>query len=470
MIWRRARQLLAEALPKRYELSLDVPTQKGKKEMKKSLPDWQDLPVRTQMYWASIIVLGAFWLLVEWHINPRGWTWTQLGELVYLAVGVQAANLMPLKMESGVHYMGSLFLMAAALASPGLGVSLVAFATVFDGRRPGREIPVYGFLYNGANYAISYGVATTLMGAVPTEWFWALPLKTLAMTAIVILLNCAMTAKALSTLNHQKSWVVFKQGIGGVTLRSYVIMGLLGGLLAVALMQLVGYVMGIAIFGALFALRSNTADAQAQALERRQTLELCAEALDARDHYTRDHSKRVAEVAAAIGAELGLKGKDVERLRTAGILHDLGKIGIRDEILYSTEKLSEEAWRILKKHPDIGADMIAKHSAMASLEPIVRGHHERWDGRGYPDGLAGEAIPLGARILAVSDSYDTITGPRVYRTSSMTVEEALADIQKYSGAWYDPKVVEALCKVKEPEVEAAREVAATIATAAVAAS
>ena len=451
--WHGVWKLLAEALPTRYELSLEGPLAKVAKPSRKSnLPPWPELPMRTQAYFAFVIMMGGLLLLLEWRIDPFLPQWTTVGELVYLGVGVQLSALMPLKMESGIHYMGSLFLMAAGLVAPGLGVSLVAWLTVYDGRKPGRDIPIYAFLYNGANYAVTYGVMTMLVAyLVPADWFWALPVKTTLLTALVIVCNSSLTAKAISILSGQKFWVVFKGGMGVVTVRSLMLMGVLGGLLVVVLMQLVGYVMGLGIFGALVAIRSNTADAQAQALERKQTLQLTAKALDARDHYTRNHSQRVADMAAKIGEAMGLRTKDVERLRTAGILHDLGKIGIRDGILNTTEKLTDDEWKVLKTHPDIGAEMIADHSALASLAPIVRGHHERWDGRGYPDGLKGEEIPLGARILAVSDSFDTITGARIYRPSKMTVPEALADINNLAGSWYDPKVVSALLKVHESE-------------------
>ena len=442
-VWR----LMASALPRRYELSLELT--KVKTSKKSGLPSWPQLPMWKQMYFASVIVFGILLLLLEWGLHPVAPSLSLVGELVYLAVGVQLAAMMPLKMESGIHNIKSLFLMAAGLVAPGLGVSLVAWLTGYDGRRPGRDIPIYAFLYNGANYAITYGVMTLALGGINESWFWALPVKTLLLTVLVILTNSTLTASAISVLSGQKFWGVLKGGLGNVTMRSLIIMGALGGLLVVVLMQRVGYVMGLAIFGALVAIRSNTADAQAQALEREQTLQLAAQALDARDHYTKDHSSRVAEMAVKIGEAMGLRGRDQDRLRTAAVLHDLGKIGIRDAVLNSLEKLTNEEWEILKTHPTLGADMIVTHSALAALAPMVRSHHERFDGKGYPDGLAGESIPLGARIIAVADSFDTITGERLYRRSSMTLLEALEDIKGRAGTWYDPQVVNGLLKVHE---------------------
>src|SRR5207248_5901881 len=130
--------------------------------------------------------------------------------------------------------------------------------------------------------------------------------------------------------------------------------------------------------------------------------------------------------------------------RTAGSLHDLGKIGVRDDILNKPGPLSEEEWEIMRRHLDIGADMIAQHSALAEVAPLVRHHHERWDGTGYPAGLKGDVILFGARILSVADSFDTITGARLYRKSLMTPIEGVEDISRRASHWYDRNVVDAL--------------------------
>jgi putative nucleotidyltransferase with HDIG domain len=201
------------------------------------------------------------------------------------------------------------------------------------------------------------------------------------------------------------------------------------------------------LFGFVLAVRGNVADAQRQTVLKDQTLELAAQALDARDRYTESHSIRVAELAGKLGEQLELSNGDVELIRTAGSLHDLGKIGIRDDILNKPGPLTEEEWEIMRRHPDIGADMIAQHSALAEVAPLVRHHHERWDGSGYPAGLKADVIPFGARILSVADSFDTITGARLYRRSVMTPIEGVEDISRRASQWYDPNVVDALRQI-----------------------
>jgi putative nucleotidyltransferase with HDIG domain len=198
------------------------------------------------------------------------------------------------------------------------------------------------------------------------------------------------------------------------------------------------------LFGFILAVRGNVADAQRQGELKNQTLDLAAQALDARDRYTESHSIRVSELAGKLGEQLELGDRECELIRTAGSLHDLGKIGVRDDILNKPGPLTEEEWEIMRRHPDIGADMIAQHSALTEVAPLVRHHHERWDGSGYPAGLRGDVIPFGARILSVADSFDTITGPRLYRQSLMTPLEGVEDISRRADHWYDPNVVDAL--------------------------
>ena len=152
----------------------------------------------------------------------------------------------------------------------------------------------------------------------------------------------------------------------------------------------------------------------------------------------------MAELSGRLGEHLDLGDRECDLLRTAGSLHDLGKIGVRDDILNKPGPLTDEEWEVMRKHPDIGADMIGQHSALTEVAPLVRYHHERWDGSGYPAGLKGEVIPFGARILSVADSFDTITGTRLYRRSLMTPLEGVEDISRRAGQWYDPNVVDAL--------------------------
>jgi len=131
-------------------------------------------------------------------------------------------------------------------------------------------------------------------------------------------------------------------------------------------------------------------------------------------------------------------------VRNAGWLHDLGMIGVRDDILNKPGRMTLEDWEIMRRHPDIGADILAQHPALAVVAPIVRHHHERWDGSGYPAGLKGEVVPIGARIVAVAESFDFITNRWLYRANPLSAVDSIRDISEHSGSWYDPVVVNAL--------------------------
>ena len=323
-------------------------------------------------------------------------------------------------------------------------MALVAWLTGFDRRRPGKEVTWWAFLFNNANAALSYGLPSLALTYLPIPEPYTLPLKTAVLTIAVICINYPLTARVFAAIAEMSILQALIENVGFTTIRTMMIMGFVGGMLYLVLQDDRGYVMALALLGVLIAIRANLADAQQQTMERLQTLQLAAETLDARDPYTESHSQRVADLAARIGDALALNGREIEQLRTAGALHDLGKIGIRDDILNKAERLTDEEWDLMRRHPDIGADMIAKHSALATVAPLVRGHHERWDGSGYPLGLRGDSIPLGSRILAVADSYDTIATARIYRPSKMTTLEAIDDITQRAGSWYDPIVVNGL--------------------------
>jgi putative nucleotidyltransferase with HDIG domain len=161
--------------------------------------------------------------------------------------------------------------------------------------------------------------------------------------------------------------------------------------------------------------------------------------VDERDAYTGRHSYVVAELSARIAGLLGLAPEEVELVRLAGSLHDLGKLAIPEEILRKPGALNESELLVLRRHPQIGYRMLRS----LGVEPVatwVLHHHERWDGRGYPHGLSGEDIPLGSRILLVADAYDAMTSGRIYQ-AQVDHEEAVAELERCAGTQFDPQVV-----------------------------
>jgi len=178
-----------------------------------------------------------------------------------------------------------------------------------------------------------------------------------------------------------------------------------------------------------------------------ETIAALVAAIEAKDPYTKGHCHRVTQGAQAIGKKMGLWPQQLEDLRWVAMLHDIGMIGVPDAILHKTEKLTEEEWQIIKTHPLISAEIVAKVEPLQHLVPALRSHHERYDGGGYPDGIAGDQIPLTARIVAVFDTFDAMTNPRPYRPA-MSVTEAQRILHQEAGSQWDPKVVEACLAIQ----------------------
>jgi putative nucleotidyltransferase with HDIG domain len=173
-----------------------------------------------------------------------------------------------------------------------------------------------------------------------------------------------------------------------------------------------------------------------------QSLLGLANALEAKDVYTRGHSERVGASSRRLALALGLPPSDVEIIARAGLLHDIGKIGVPEAVLRKAGPLGPDEWTVMRRHPVIGSQIVAPFEFFAAGAIVIRHHHERTDGSGYPDGLAGAAIPLGARIVAVADVYDALTSDRPYRPA-MSAEDALAHLKAQAGQGLDEEVVSA---------------------------
>jgi diguanylate cyclase (GGDEF)-like protein/putative nucleotidyltransferase with HDIG domain len=168
-----------------------------------------------------------------------------------------------------------------------------------------------------------------------------------------------------------------------------------------------------------------------------------AEALSERDRYTGEHSESVVELAAQVARGLGLDEREVQRVKAAALLHDIGKVAIPDEILHKPGPLDEREWQVMYEHPVIGERILRAIPGLGTVARIVRHEHERWDGGGYPDGLAGERIPIGARIILACDAYHAMISDRPYR-KAITHAEAIRQLGANAGTQFDPQVTEQL--------------------------
>ena len=179
--------------------------------------------------------------------------------------------------------------------------------------------------------------------------------------------------------------------------------------------------------------------------------------VEAKDTYTRGHSDRVSEYAVLIGKKLGLSEEDLKTLRVGGLFHDIGKIGVPDNILLKESKLTDEEYNEIKKHPSIGAHILSSATIFQDIIPIVKHHHERYDGNGYPDHLKGEDIPYLARIAAVADSFDAMTSKRTYR-DSLPIDVVISEFKRCKGTQFDPNLADLFLDILENHFNEIKEI------------
>ena len=356
------------------------------------------------------------------------------------------AGALPVRMPRGTLVSVSI---APIIASMALGGPVAAGWVAMIGSTELREvrgrIPLLGTASNHAGLALpavlGSFVAVWLHGPVDPSYqsFFAI----LAGAAVIFVANVGITAVVVALRTNQSARIV---ALGDAR-------GFAANLLALApLSWLMALIYGFAWWAALiFALPLYTTRmAYHRFVEMRemftQTIGALAEAVDKRDPFTSKHSVRVKAIAVDIGREMRVNEGELEALEWGGLLHDVGKIGVPDSVLLKQERLTREERMIMNAHPVLGAQIIAPVTKLAPELPIIRHHHEWFNGSGYPDRLLGDEIPKLARILHVADAFEAMTAQRPYRMTPLTAEQALAELRKFAGIQFDPIVVDAFVK------------------------
>ncbi len=180
----------------------------------------------------------------------------------------------------------------------------------------------------------------------------------------------------------------------------------------------------------------------------KNTILALSNAVDARDSYTAGHSERVAKISLLIGKNLGLPDEELKKLEYAALFHDIGKIGIPDSILLKNDRLTDEEFKVIQKHPEMGVNILKSIGFLENILPSIKHHHEKYIGKGYPDNIKGEEIPLGARIIAVADTYDAMTSNRPYR-KKLSHKTAVDEIINNKGLQFDERIVDAFMEIEQ---------------------
>ena len=365
------------------------------------------------------------------------------------------ASIYPLKTRLGATVtVGLAPLFGAFVVLPVWLVMWVAALGTIDQRRPGGDpksggIPWDRFFFNRGLFTLMYGIPSLAFLALnlhrgQANFYLALP----AAVAAMVILNVLPLAVSISLVDGIAIATAIRRMVAG-RLATYIALPLLGYLVVVLLDQpaIAPRLVVFLLFGPLFVYRASL---QKQGLLDQWLSDsyiMQSRVVDKRDGQTFGHSQRVGELCESVARLLHLSDEACNTIRIGGILHDLGKIAIPDSILLKPSKLTPEEYEIIKTHPVEGAQILAEHPEQRGVAEIVRHHHERWDGAGYPAGLKGDQIPIGSRIVNACDAFDTITQARVFRPTVRTPAEAIRELKDLAGTWYDPQVIQALEKI-----------------------
>ncbi|HEY9287711.1 MAG TPA: MFS transporter [Candidatus Dormibacteraeota bacterium] len=394
--------------------------------------------------------------LLTWIQAPRqvhSWTDDVLFLAAILVVLTFLSSLSPMKTRTGANVtVGMAPLFGALLILPTWAVMWVAAIGTADERVPGKNIPWRTFLFSRGMFALVYGIPSLFLAAVglaprlsdlPLSWYAVQPL----IVAAIVSMNLGLVAIFFALFNGTDPRHLIRNTFAGSWL-TYIALPVIGYLIYVFLLQ-TGPVRLVVflLYGPLLVYRTSLQKQTKLDQWLRDSFIMQSRVVDKRDGQTFGHSQRVGELCETIARMMGLSEDDCNTIRVGGILHDLGKIAIPDSILLKPGKLTPEEYEIIKTHPVEGAQILAEHPEQKGVSEIVRHHHERWDGKGYPDNLRGDQIPLGSRIVNACDAFDTITQARVFRPTVKTPAEAIRELRQLAGSWYDPDVITALEKI-----------------------
>jgi len=403
----------------------------------------------SKIVWAYILFIIGSGIFLLNQIRPE-FTWaTVQGILIFSALSLVAeATPVRLPRGEGSVSIGFVFIFASILIfGAGVGAWVAALGTISIKEVKG-EISIEKTLFNRAQLAICAGIAGLVyvgLGGVPGSI--QLPqgiIPMIASSAVYMLLNISIMVGVMALAQGISPLGMWMVNFRWLTM-NYLMLAPLGVLISNVYLN-IGLIGVLAFMLPLFLARHSFQryiDMQDVYLS---TVTALATSIDAKDPYTKGHSDRVNQYTLKMARQLKLPEDQLDMLQYMSLLHDIGKIGIKDSVLNKPGKLTEEEFDEIKKHPEVGYRIISEIKYLSKSAEVVRHHHERYNGMGYPSGLIGEKIPLGSRIISVADAYDAMTTERPYK-KAMTHEEALLELNRCSGTQFDPRVVKAFIEV-----------------------
>jgi len=391
------------------------------------------------------------------------WTKEYLVDLLIFGILAVASESLPVAMPIGGYVTVGFAVFFSSIVSVEPGVSLLvgAFGGLFVIGSEVLEAPLWKRIFNASQFILSMAVALGVLSFLGVNRF-ELDIKTVFLYLLVavsyVFTNVTIVSIALGILFKKSPFSIWAVNIRSL-IPNFLALAPLGILMAMIYTNY-GVIGLILLFVPLLLARHSFQLYMDMRKSYLNTVEALVQALEAKDPYTSGHSSRVAQWSVKLGEVLGLPEDRLEYIKYAGVLHDIGKIGVSENILNKKGQLEDSEWDIIRNHPIIGQNIIQGIDFLFDVGSVVRYHHERYDGTGYPERIAGEAIPLESRIIAVADTYDAMTSSRSYR-KEIPPEEALVELRRVAGSQLDPQIVQAFCQIvqdENPQLQCSHEV------------
>lgn len=416
------------------------------------------------------------------HISPRLQLAVLESIVVVAALYIGAITLsdLPVTNWAIVAFLSVLCFLSEALATQlpvvgavSLSSSILLAAVLLDGPAAGAVVAVFGsislsdirdrkplsrMLFNTAQYLIgTVGAGMTILALGSTPLLWGTGASTGlrwlgvvgAAAAVLALSNMALVGLAISIYTQTSLMDVWRQSFSSLSI-SFLALALLG-MVSAEVVDAAG-IPGTLLIVVPFVIARQTFEMyRGQSRAYRETVRSLVAAIEAKDAYTKGHSERVAWYARKLAESLGMSDDEVRSVEWAALLHDVGKVALDVHTLTKPRALSTEEIESVRRHPLLAAQILEEIDFLADVVPMVEAHHERLDGSGYPAGLKGDEIPIGARILAVADSFDAMTSSRAYR-QAMPVDHALGEVAGGAGSLFDRRVADELLLLVDAEV------------------